>query len=194
MSVFKNRWFLLIIGLVAVAFLLGVNSPLFNRQVESPAGNTSEPPQQAAGGEKSEVILYFSDEQAMYLMPEKRQVAVQAGNVGEAVVKELIKGPDSPLLKRTLPEDTRLLSLTVKEETAYVDFSKEIKNSNYAGSAGEIALIYSVVNSLAEVPGIKKVQFLVEGKEVETLYGHMDTGSPISPDQKLVKTEPWKTV
>ncbi|MDD4237701.1 MAG: GerMN domain-containing protein [Desulfotomaculaceae bacterium] len=187
----KTRWmkpFLLVVGLVAAAFLLGANSPIFNPQVENPTGNTSESLSQAAGEEKREVVLYFSDEQAMYLMPEKRQAAVKEDNIGEAVVQELIKGPDSTLLKRTLPEDTRLLSLSVKQETAYVDFSKEINNSNFAGSAGEIALVYSVVNSLAEIPGIKMVQFLVEGKEVETLYGHIDTGNPISPDLKLVKT------
>jgi len=191
LSKFKNRWiklFLLVVGLGAATFLLGAYTPIFNQRVENPAGNTPEPLSQEAGEETRELVLYFSDEQAMYLIPEKRQVAVQADNVGEAVVKELIKGPDSHLLKRTLPEETRLLSLSVRQETAYVDFSKEIKNSNYAGSAGEIALVYSVVNSLAEVPGITKVQFLVEGKEVGTLYGHIDTGSSISPDRKLVKT------
>lgn len=189
---FKSRWIklsFLVVGLIAVAALLGACSLKTGRQAESQTGKTSESSQQAAGEEKTEVTLYFSDEQATCLMPEKRQAAVQAGNIGEAVVKELIKGPDSPLLKRTLPEETRLLSLTVKEETAYADFSKEIKNSNYGGSAGEIALVYSVVNSLAEVPGIKRVQFLVEGREVETLYGHIDTGNPISPDQKLVKQQ-----
>jgi germination protein M len=191
LSKFNNRWiklFLLVVGLGAAAFFLGAYAPIFNQQVENPAGNTSETLAQGNGEETRELVLYFSDEQAMCLMPEKRQVAVQADKVGEAVVKELIKGPDSPVLKRTLPEETRLLSLSVRQETAYADFSKEIKNNKFAGSAGEIALVYSVVNSLAEVPGIKKVQFLVEGEEVETLYGHIDTGSPISPDPKLVKT------
>lgn len=190
LSMFKARWIklsLLAVGLVAAALLLGGYPPILNRQVETTTGGIPNPPLQAAGEEKKEVVLYFSDEQAMYLAPEKRQVTVEEASIEETVVKELIKGPESPLLKRTLPEQTRLLSLSVEQETAYVDFSKEINNINYGGSAGEIALIYSVVNSLGEVPGIKRVQFLVEGKKVETLYGHIDTENPIEPDQKLVK-------
>lgn len=188
MLVIKNRYVklsFLVVGLITAVFLLGACSAKPNQQANQ-TGQTSGAEQQA-GAEKTEVTLYFSDEQAMYLMPEKRQVTVRENNVGEAVVSELIKGPGSSSLKRTIPEDAKLLSLTVKEGIAYADFSKEIKNNNYGGSAGEIALIYSVVNSLAEVPGIESVQFLVEGAEVETLYGHMDTANPISPDQTLVK-------
>lgn len=188
---FKTRWVklaLLVFSLAAAAFLLRAYCPVFNQEAVNSAGKTSEPLSQAPGEEKREVVLYFSDDQAMYLAPEKRQVADKEDNAGKTVVEELIKGPDSPLLKRTIPIETRLLSLSVKQETAYVDFSKEIINSNFAGSAGEIALVYSVVNSLAEIPGIKRVQFLVEGKEVETLYGHIDTSNPIPPDWKQVKT------
>jgi germination protein M len=187
----KNRWvnlFIMVVCLVAAVFLLGSHSPVFKQQGENTSANTSGPLAQAPGEEKREVTLYFSDEQAMYLAPEKRQVTVQEDNVGETVVKELIKGPQSASLKRTLPVETRLISFSVKQDTAYVDFSKEL-NNNYGGSAGEIALVYSVVNSLAEIPGIKKVQFLIEGKEVETIYGHIDTGNPIAPDWKLVNTE-----
>jgi germination protein M len=188
----KKRWvnlFIMVVCLVAAVFLLGSHSPVLKQQGENTSANTSGPLAQEPGGEKREVTLYFSDEQAMYLAPEKRQVTVQEDNVGETVVKELIKGPQSASLKRTLPAETRLISLSVKQDTAYVNFSKEINNNNYGGSAGEIALVYSVVNSLAEIPGITKVQFLIEGKEVETIYGHIDTGNPISPDWKLVNTE-----
>lgn len=184
----RNSFILLGIGLVAALILLGACSPFFksNQQTNSHA-DTSDP--RGNGEETREITLYFSDEQAMYLVPEKRQVAVKDDNAGETVIKELLKGPVNPALKRTLPVETKLLSLSVEQETAYVNFSKEIINNNYRGSAGEIALVYSVVNSLAELPGIKQVQFLIDGKEVETIYGHMDTGKPVTPDWQLIKTE-----
>jgi len=51
----------------------------------------------------------------------------------------------------------------------------------------------SVVNSLAELPGITGVQFLVEGGKLETLFGHIGTMEPVKPDWSKVKGEKIKT-
>jgi spore germination protein GerM len=72
---------------------------------------------------------------------------------------------------------------------AYVDFSKEIQTKHWGGSSGEAMTIFSVVNSLARLPGVEKVQFLVEGKVQESLVGHADTTQPIAPNWNLVKKQ-----
>ena len=47
--------------------------------------------------------------------------------------------------------------------------------------------VYSIVNTLAELPEIEMVRFLIEGEEIETLAGHLDLSEPVYPDEGLIK-------
>lgn len=150
--------------------------------------NATRPDIGAQPGEtKEKVTLYFGDDQAMYLVPEEREVARGNRTLEEVIIAELIKGPTKPGLARTIPEGTKLISVSVVDGVAYVNFSKEFQTKHWGGSAGELMTVYSVVNSLAKLDGIEKVQFLLEGRKQESILGHMDTGQPITPDWKLVK-------
>jgi spore germination protein GerM len=134
------------------------------------------------------VTLYFSDDQAMYLVPEEREVVTGGDTLEAATVKELIKGPRKAGLNKTIPEGTKLLSVSVQDGVAYVNFSKEFKTKHWGGSAGETMTIYSVVNTLCKLPGIQKVQFLLEGDRQESILdGNMDTSVPVEPDFTLVR-------
>jgi spore germination protein GerM len=137
--------------------------------------------------EKESVTLYFGDQEAMYLLPETRTVDKKDGILEAAVVEELVKGPQEEGSVRTIPEGTRVLSVNVVNGVAYVNFSKEFQTKHWGGSAGEIMTIYSVVNTLTELPGVEKVQFLLEGEKLESILGHMDTTIPIEPDPNLIE-------
>ncbi|MGE5390155.1 MAG: GerMN domain-containing protein [Deltaproteobacteria bacterium] len=140
---------------------------------------------------KKTVTLYFGDNQAEYVVPEKRTVEIKepltAEKQASAIVKALITGPQTKGLYPTIPPETRLLSIEIKDSTAYVDFSQELISKHWGGSAGETMTITSVVNSLTELKEIKKVQFLVEGKTQESLLGHWDTSSPITRNDDMIK-------
>jgi spore germination protein GerM len=135
---------------------------------------------------KVKVTLYFGDRQAMYLVPEEREAAKGAKSLEEVIVSELIKGPESADLTRSVPEGTRLLSVSVVENVAYANFSKELQTKHWGGSAGETMTVYSIVNSLAKVDGVDKVQFLLEGEPMESLAGHIDMTGPVAPRWDLV--------
>jgi hypothetical protein len=48
--------------------------------------------------------------------------------------------------------------------------------------------VYSVVNSLTtNFPQIKRVQILVEGKEIESIAGHLSLTKPIASKADLIK-------
>ncbi|NLW91943.1 MAG: GerMN domain-containing protein [Syntrophomonadaceae bacterium] len=140
---------------------------------------------------KQSVTLYFGDNQAEYVVAEKRTVEITAPATAEkkgaAIVKALITGPQTKGLFATLPPETRLLSIKVKDSIAYVDFSQELISKHWGGSAGETMTIASVVNSLTEIKEINKVQFLVEGKQQDSLLGHWDTSSPIARNKDIIK-------
>jgi len=123
--------------------------------------------------EITELTLYFSDGQAMYLLPEKRKVP-KTETPAQVAIEELIKGSEEAGHVSTIPEGTMLNSIDIDDETAYVDFSEEFKENYQLGSAAEIMTVYSIVNTLTEFPAIKKVKFLVEGKPLEIPGSNFD--------------------
>lgn len=138
---------------------------------------------------KREVTLYFSDQEAEYLIGEKRGIKKREEVEEEAqeLIRELIKGPKGRLLA-TVPSRTRLISLHVDEKgVARVNFSKALSKDHPGGSSAEMMTVYSVVNTLVlNFPGIKRVQFLVEGKEIESITGHLSLSQPMGSKPDLI--------
>ncbi|MHB9095019.1 MAG: GerMN domain-containing protein [Eubacteriales bacterium] len=116
--------------------------------------NTGKPSADNPAGKKASLTLYFGNDQADAVVPEAREVLVSDDKtLPEVIINELIKGPQNPRLHRTVPVETRLLSVKIEKGIAYADFSKEMQTKNNVGSAGEFITTYSVVNSLTELPG-----------------------------------------
>ncbi len=134
-----------------------------------------------------EIILYFANGQADRLLQETRQVVVTDRDINVVILEELIKGPQDPELGRTVPEDTRVNQVEVEAGLAYADFSEELRTSHWGGSTGEILTVYSIVNTLAERPEIDRVQFIIDGEEIETLAGHIELSEPLDPDPGWVE-------
>ena len=181
----KNSWsrlFILLIVLSLVVFLSGCEQSDGKEPDIRP--DTNEKVQQ-------NVILYFSDDQAMYLEAEERSITVEKDKVVEqlplAVAEELIKGPEGKSLFPTIPPEARVLKVEVSDHTAYADFSVELRSKHGGGSAGELMTIGSIVNSLTELEGIEKVQILIEGEVQETLAGHMDLSQPFERMEDLLQ-------
>ncbi len=123
--------------------------------------------------ERIKITLYFSDKQAMYLIPEEREIK-KTEDVAKIALEELIKGPKDPKLFPTIPEGTKLLGIEVKDGLAKVNLSQDFKDNYPLGSAGENITIFSIVNTLTEFTSINKVRFLVEGKPLEVSGSNYD--------------------
>jgi len=133
-----------------------------------------------------EVNLYFSDSQAMYLVPEKRKIS-QTPSLARQAIVELIKGPESSELYPTIPGGTQVNEVYIVDDIVYIDLSEEIFKNHSGGSSGELMTVYSIVNTLTEIPPIKGVQILVEGNEAESLVGHIDISMPLLRDEDWIK-------
>lgn len=127
----------------------------------------------------SDTVLYFADEQAMFLVPEKRKIKYEE-NLPRVLLEEIVKGPQSKELNATLPKTTRILSVKVENGVAYVDLSSDFERDYPGGTTGEGMALGSIVQSLTEVEGIYAVQILIEGKKVEVLAkGHVSLNEPL---------------
>ncbi|HEX9636468.1 MAG TPA: GerMN domain-containing protein [Acidobacteriota bacterium] len=106
------------------------------------------------------------------------------------VVWALIQGPKSDG-GSPLPPGTRLREVYLAQGgTLYVDFTREIQANHAGGSRGEIETIYALVDTLAlNFPEVRRVQLLVEGREIDTLAGHLDLSRPLVPDWQWVEPQ-----
>lgn len=137
--------------------------------------------------------LYFGTEDG-YFRKEKRIIDAEiTPENAYLLIEELIKGPENINENlRVLPEGTKILSYKYDAESkvATIDLGGTIKEAQ--GSMGEIFAVYSIVNTLADVEGIDKVQILIEGEIVESLSGHIYLGEPLDPDYSFLEDNKYK--
>jgi hypothetical protein len=71
---------------------------------------------------------------------------------------------------------------------AFVDLSGEASSRHPGGSATELLTVYAIVNAItANLPTIQRVQILIEGREADTLSGHVDLRRPLQQDLSVVR-------
>ena len=72
--------------------------------------------------------------------------------------------------------------------TAYVDLSFLQQSGAKASAGEELLAVYTMVNTLTQnLEEIKQVRFLLEGKEAQTLAGHIDLSRKFEKRMDLVK-------
>lgn len=133
--------------------------------------------------DEKEVSLYFvnkkyvetGDEKLEKLISEKRVVKYGDTSIEEAVIKELMKGPESQELTTEIPSSAKLINVEVADGTAFVNFAQE---GLYGGSLQEIFTISQITKTLDGLGNIDKIQFLIDGNKAETLMGHIGISEP----------------
>lgn len=114
--------------------------------------------------ERLETTLYYADESGQKLVGEKDYISYNKNSsIEQVIIEQLIKGPEHSECKATLPKNLKLLSVSTKDGVCYVNFDSTFMDS-MADVTAQVT-IYSVVNSLCEIDGVKKVQFLVNGSQ-----------------------------
>lgn len=120
------------------------------------------------------ITLYFAKENDDKLYPETRDIVVNNSIPTERyVIEQLIKGPTTPGLIRTLPENTKINDVKTQERVCQVDISYDL-NAKPLSPVSEKLLTYSIVNSLTEMIQIDKVVFLMDGKKQTELNTSVD--------------------
>ena len=132
------------------------------------------------------VTLYFSDEMGEKLVAQRRRATIVDNSMEKTILTELIAGPEGEGQYATLPRGIKVLSVETKEKICFVNFSKEFAQNIGGGSSASTMAIYSVVNSLTELPEIEQVQFLIEGEKTEWL-GEYDVSEPFARDELFIK-------
>ena len=127
------------------------------------------------------ITLYLVSRSGKTFALEDREIPL-ADSVQEQakqVIRELLAGSSQDLTS-PLPRGVELRELFITPQgLAFVDFSQELVANHVGGTVAEELTVYSLSNTLiANFPAVKSVQFLVEGREVPTLAGHLDLTIP----------------
>lgn len=121
--------------------------------------------------ERVRLRLYFANEDGTALIATNRTMAYNTNiSMERLVVEQLLSGPGADVadvVYPTINPNTKLLGITVRDGVCYVNFDDGFLTQPYNVST-DVA-IYSIVNSLAELNNVNRVQISVNG-ETGLLY------------------------
>lgn len=116
--------------------------------------------------EKVRLNLYFANETGDGLVQITTSPVVYNSNISmeKLVIEQLIQGPTADMEGAwpVINPSTKVIGVTVKDGTCYVNLDSNFLTQFYNVTA-DVA-VYSIVNSLAELSNINKVQFAVNGE------------------------------
>jgi len=148
--------------------------------------STAPPP----GVPRITATLFYGSEDGLALVPVRREVALAEGIVPQAreILAVQFQPAPAPYVS-LIPAGTTLRAFYATERgDAFVDLSTEVISAHSGGSATELLTVYAIVNAVtANLPAVQRVQILVDGREVDTLAGHVDLRRPLERDLSLVR-------
>jgi len=134
--------------------------------------------------------LYYASSDGRALVPVRRDVpaATSVVDQGRQILAVQLQDAPQPYVQ-VVPKGTKLRAFYVTERgDAFVDLSGDVVSAHPGGSLTELLTVYAIVNTVtSNLPAIQRVQLLVEGKEVDTIAGHVDVRRPLEHDRTLVR-------
>jgi spore germination protein GerM len=182
-----SRRSLIITAITAVAIALSTLIVLAVRRKPAPpapasAAITTAPASPVSQGKKIKAQLFYVSDDGMRLVGVEQDVPYAEQPVDQA--REILNAQVAPVaapLVSAVPAGTVLRALFLTENgQAYVDLSRDVVTAHPGGSLNEMLTIYTIVHALTfNLPAVTAVQLLVDGKEVDTLAGHVDLRRPL---------------
>ena len=167
--------------LIVVAVLLTVEHAVAPKHVEAPP---AAPP--ATAIPHITATVFYATPNGQKLLPVRREIPL-ADAPGVQIVTAQLAAPPPPYVS-VIPKGTTLRAFYVTDRgDAFVDLSSEARSGHPGGSTAELLTVYAIVNAVTvNLPAVQRVQILVNGKEVDTLAGHVDLRRPMVRDASLV--------
>ena len=187
------------IGVAAVvlggALMFGLSSVLQTsappEPIDAPAQQTA--PAATAAVPRIKATLFFGSADGLGLVPVEQEIPLAQGTVAQAralIEAQLTAKPPEGQVS-TIPEGTKLLGVYVSDKNeAFVDLDATVRTKHPGGSMNELFTVYTMVNVLtSNIPDIQNVQILIDGREVDTLAGHVDLRHPLRKNENLNATK-----
>jgi Sporulation and spore germination len=188
-----------IAGSVVLATVVALGWAMFSvlgRRLAEPTPDAEPAPVAAApapgAGPRISATIYFVSEDGVSLTGVAMDVPL--GDSPAAQARALVEAQlaaDAPApLSRAVPAgvSVRGVFLTGRDD-AYVDLDGTFVSALPGGSHNELMAAYAIVSVITtNLSPVARVQILIDGKEVETLTGHVDLREPLRKNDTLIRT------
>jgi len=176
------------ITLGAIAICLGVTLYIIERSKQTVIP-IPPPPLPAAANpleappEPQEVNLFLLDTTAMGLVPvkiERRLHRELTQRLNQVVTARSQEPP--PNFRHTIPRGTDLNGDYLdSQQTAYLDFSNHLTDGHIGGTTAEFLTVTAILKTVFDAfpDDIRQVQILIDGKNIETIAGHLNLSQPL---------------
>ena len=123
------------------------------------------------------------------LVSEKRTIIAGSPDIAvKNAVQELLKGPIQSYHFPLIPAGTKLLNVETYENIAEIDLSQEFLENSLDTRILDEYIIYSIVNTLTDIPEIEGIIFKIEGMRIKE-YGNVDLSVPAIRNKEYIDEE-----
>ena len=138
--------------------------------------------------ERVRLHLYFAGETGDRLVDAFRTVVYNSNMPLERIVLEqVILGPNGSFAYPTVNSETRVINVTTRDRCCYINLSSDFLYGQPDVTAQ--TAIYSIVNSLCELPSVESVQISVEGNADVTFMESISLMGSFSMNRDLVESQ-----
>lgn len=132
------------------------------------------------------IKLYFTDKTGTKLIPEEREVHYNSNvPLERVVIEQLMRGPEGEGTYATLPANMTIMGVATDGTDCYVNLDETFINSGYTFGDNSIP-IYSIVNSLAEVCQMERIQISINGEKDVIFNDTIDLNQFFKKNPELV--------
>jgi hypothetical protein len=181
----KNRRKVLIAAVVVAAIaVVWILASSARRWTAAPAPAVTASVDTAPAGPQRKITatLYYVSEDGLSLPGIQREILFGEPIVEPArrIVEAQLAEAPAPYVS-AVPAGTSLRALFIGERgEAFVDLSGDVRAKHPGGALDELFTTYAIVNAITvNLPSITRVQILIDGKEADTLAGHVDLRHPL---------------
>ena len=188
----RTRW--LQVGGIVLVFAVAawIASSVLERVVSPVAVPSTAPAPAAPAASVPHIIatLYYGTPDGQALAAVKREVPLGEGprEQGRQILESELEDAPAPYLS-LIPRGTTLRAFYITDRgDAFVDLSAEASTLHPGGSTHELLTVYAIVNVVtANLTSVERVQILIDGRQPDTLAGHVDLRRPFERDTVLVR-------
>jgi len=188
----RTRW--LQVGEIVLVFAVAawIASSVLERVVSPVAVPSTGPAPAAPAASVPHIIatLYYGTPDGQALAAVKREVPLGEGprEQGRQILESELDDAPAPYLS-LIPRGTTLRAFYITDRgDAFVDLSVEASTLHPGGSTHELLTVYAIVNAVtANLTSVERVQILIDGRQADTLAGHVDLRRPFERDTVLVR-------
>ncbi len=123
-----------------------------------------------------ETEIYFVDARLGRLLPYTDEIIdASTADMAQDALNKIIDGRDNnDNIRRVVPNIKGGLTVTVKDNIAYIDISSKLKQEMHYSRDIEHLFIYQIVNTVTSVKGIRFVRFTIDGEIRKDFLGFYD--------------------